>query len=138
MDRINDELLGRLLEGYRVSPPGDDLLGRTRLMMHRHLAARREELCAAVPVTRKAGQRPLGLVVSVLVLGLLVCCNLFYAAAVGTVLKLLLPSSADVYLAHSLIGISVAGVVLMVGMVLTAMGRVFLPQRCRIQVPVVR
>ena len=137
MDRIDDELLGRLLEGYRVSPPGEDLLERTRMMMHRHLAARREELLANTPVARRA-ERPLGLVVSVLVLGLLVCCNLFYAATVGTVLGLLLPGWADVYLAHSLIGISVAGAALVIGMVMTAVGKVFLAQRCRIQAPVVR
>ncbi len=137
MDRINDELLGKLLDGYRVSPPGGDLLERTRTIMHRELAAHREALYAGAPVVRKA-ECPLGLIVSVLMLALLVCCNLFYAATVGTVLGLLLPGWADVYLAHSLIGISVAGAALVIGMVMTAVGKVFLAQRCRIQAPVVR
>ncbi len=137
MDRISDEMLGKMLEGYSVNPPGENLMERTRMMMQRHLAAHREELLAAVPFARKA-ERPTGIVVSVLVLSLLICCNLFYAATVGTVLRLLLPSSADVYLTHSMIGISVAGAVMIIGMVMMATGKVFLAQRCRIQTPVVR
>ncbi len=137
MDRINDEMLGKLLEGYNVAPPGEDLLKRTRMMMQRHLAARREELFAPAPVSHNP-ERPIRLIVSVMVLGLLVCCNLFYAATVGTLLKLLLPSSAEVYLTHSLIGISVAGAALVIGMVMTVSGKVFISQRNQVRVPVAR
>ena len=131
MDRISDEMLGKLLRGYDVAPPSDDLLERTRLMMQRHLAARREELALEVPAARKSSS--VGLVVSVLVLGVLVCCNLFYVATVGTVLKLVLPSTADIYLNQSLIGVSVGGAALVIGMVLTAFFKVYIMQRNRVQ-----
>jgi hypothetical protein len=135
MDRINEELLGKLLNEYSVEPPSEKLLERTRMMMGRQLAARREELLAVAPAAHRV-ERPMGIVVSTLVLSLLICCNLFYAATVGTVLRLLLPSSADVYLTHSLIGISVAGTVIIIGMVMTATGKVFMSQRSQVRIPV--
>ncbi|MBW7995176.1 MAG: hypothetical protein FVQ81_01135 [Candidatus Glassbacteria bacterium] len=136
MDRISDDRLRRLLEGYDVAPPGKDLLERTRMMMHRHLAARREELSIVLPAARRP-EHSMGLVASVLVLGLLVCCSLFYAATVGTVLKIVLPSSADIYLAHSLIGISAAGAAMVIGMALTTFFKVYVPQRRNVTVPAV-
>ncbi|MFC1544714.1 hypothetical protein ACFL4X_00965 [Gemmatimonadota bacterium] len=130
MDKISEEMLRKLMQGYDVAPPANDLLEQTRTMMQRHLAARREELLIEAPAARPNSS--MGLVVSVLVLGVLVCCNLFYAATVGTVLKLVLPSSADVYLTQSLIGISVGGAALVIGMVLTVFFKVYITQRSRL------
>lgn len=128
MDRISDEQLKRLLEGYSVAPPDGDFLKRTRRMMHRHLAARSEELALELPVAR-AQRQSVGMVASVLVLGLLVCCSLFYAATVGTLLRLVLPSSADVYLTQSLIGVSVAGAAMVIGLVLTAFFKIYVSRK---------
>ena len=137
MDRISDEMLRKLMQGYDVAPPQDDLLARTRTMMHRHLAARREELAIEVPAAARESSA-IGLVVSVLVLGVLVSCNLFYAATVGTVLKLVLPGTADVYLTQSLIGISLGGAALVIGMVLTAFFKVYFMHRNRLKTVAVR
>ena len=62
MDRIDERELKKLLEGYSVSPPSDELLESTRTMMHRHLAARREEMCVEAAVSRAPAERPMGLV----------------------------------------------------------------------------
>ena len=132
MDRISDEMLKKLMQGYEVAPPGKDLLERTRMMMQRQLAARREELAAEAQAAAPA-RSSMGLVVSVLVLVVLVCCNLFYVATVGTVLRLVLPKAADVYLTQSLIGVSVGGTALVIGMVLTAFFKVYFTQRGRVK-----
>lgn len=114
MDRLNDEQLKKLLGSYEVGAPPSSLLARTKDLMRREMAAAE----AAAEKRRFAWKGNAGLVLTVLVLAILTGFNLFYVATVGTLLKIFLPSAADIYLNQSMLGISVASAALVCGMVL--------------------
>jgi hypothetical protein len=119
MERISDEQLRKLLGQFTVSSPRNELVAETKRLM-------RQEMALQAAPARK-GQA--GMVLVMVALSLLVCFNLFYVATVGTLLKLLLPSSLEVYLNHSLFGISAAAAALVCGMVITVFFKTFQPRR---------
>lgn len=104
MDKLSDEQLRELLQGYEVGAPPASLLARTKDLMRREMAAAE----AVAENRRLAWKGNAGLVLTVLVLALLIGFNLFYVATVGTLLKMFLPSSAGFFLNQSMLGISVA------------------------------
>ena len=119
MDRISDEQLHKLLGQFTVSGPGPELVADTKRLMRREMAVQ------AAPVRK--GQTGMILAMSAFVL--LICFNLFYVATVGTLLKSLLPGSYEVYLNHSMLGISAAAAAMVCGMAVMVFFRAFQPQR---------
>ena len=125
MDRLNEEQLKKLLGSYDVGAPPSSLIARTKDLMHREMAA--AEAVAQKPSFAWKGNA--GLVLTVLVLAILTGFNLFYVATVGTLLKILLPSSAGFYLDQSMLGISVASAALVAGMVIVVFFKVLQSSR---------
>jgi len=119
MERISDEQLRKLLGQFTVSSPRNELVAETKRLM-------RQEIAFQAAPARK-GQA--GMVLVMVALSLLVCFNLFYVATVGTLLKLLLPSSFEVYLNHSMLGVSVAAAAMVCGMVIMVFLKAFQPRR---------
>jgi len=119
MERISDEQLRKLLGHFTVSGPRTELVAETKRLML-------QEMALQIAPARK-GQA--GMVLAVIALALLICFNLFYVATVGTLLRLLLPSSYEVFLNHSLLGISAAAVAMVCGMVIMVFFKTFQPRR---------
>ena len=122
MERISDEQLRKLLGQFTVSDPRTELVAETKRLMRREMALQ------AAPARK--GQVQMILAMTALVL--LVCFNLFYVATVGTLLKFFLPSSFEVYLNHSMLGISAAAVAMVAGMVIMVFFKAFQPRRALI------
>ena len=107
MQRIDEEQLRNILGKYRVAPLRVELVAQTKRLM------REEMLChSPAPETGQAG-----MVLMLAMLALLICFNMFYVATVGTILKFVLPASLELFLNHSILGVSVAGVSIMSGFV---------------------
>ncbi len=119
MERLSDEQLRKMLGQFTVSDPRAELVAGTKKLM-------RQEMAFQAAPARK-GQA--GMVLVMAALSLLVCFNLFYVATVGTLLKLLLPSSFEVYLNHSMLGVSVAAAAMVCGMVMVVFFKAFQPRR---------
>ncbi len=119
MERLSDKQLRKMLGQFNVSGPSMELVAETKSLMRREMAFQ------AAPARK--GQT--GMVLVMAALALLVCFNLFYVATVGTLLKLLLPSSFEVYLNHSMLGVSVAAAAMVCGMVIMVFFKAFQPRR---------
>ena len=119
MERLSDEQLRKMLGQFNVSGPSMELVAETKSLMRREMAFQ------AAPARK--GQARIVMVMAAL--ALLFCFNMFYVATVGTLLKLLLPSSFEVYLNHSMLGVSVAAAAMVCGMVIMVFFKAFQPRR---------
>ena len=63
------------------------------------------------------------------VLSLLICFGMFYTATLGTILSFTLPGSLLVLLKHSILGVSAAGVSLVIGAVILIFFKSFQRQK---------
>lgn len=119
MKPIDEESLREILKKDCLQGPRAALVAETKRLM------REELLLAAEPVEVKQK----GMIYVLAVLVVLICLNLFYMAAVGTILEFALPSSMAVFIRHSMIGVSVAGASLVSGAAMLIFFKMFQAQK---------
>ncbi|HUU29570.1 MAG TPA: hypothetical protein VM123_17335 [archaeon] len=120
MQPINEEQLRELLGKYRVPGPRPALVEQTKRLM-------REEMLL-MPAKVEPVRQP-GMVLVLAVLSLLICFGMFYTATLGTILSFTLPGSLLVLLKHSILGVSAAGVSLVIGAVILIFFKSFQRQK---------
>lgn len=119
MQPINEDLLGEILKKDCLEGPPAALVAQTKRLM------RREMLMPA----KAAPAKQIGLIYALAALVVLICLNIFYMAAVGTILEFTLPSYMASFLRHSMIGVSIAGASLVSGVVMMVFFKIFQAQR---------